>query len=85
MREPALLTRPGLLARYDLMDMLVGLRAGLRRGGRAAEPLAPDAAGGPGRRRSMAPCFRSSPAANWARLTDPWLANAHRAGGRSAA
>jgi hypothetical protein len=22
---------------------------------------------------------------NWARLTDPWLANAHRAGGRSAA
>jgi len=22
--------------------------------------------------------------ANWARLTDPWLANTHRAGGRAA-
>jgi hypothetical protein len=24
-------------------------------------------------------------ASNWARLTDPWLCNAHRAGGRTAA
>jgi len=84
LRTPALLTRPGLLARYDLMDMLVAMSQ------------ASGAAGGPpglwvlvpqpdqGRPHVDGVVLPVIAASNWARLTESWLANAHRAGGRAA-
>ena len=84
--RPALLVKPGLLARYDLMPMLTDLAqaSGTRDGPPSLWLLLPQADGGmPMIDGASLPVMS---AANWARLTDPWLANAHRAGGaRSAA
>ena len=84
--RPALLVNPGLLARYDLMPMLTDLAqaSGTRGGPPSLWVLVPQADGGmPTIDGASLPVMS---AANWARLTDPWLANAHRAGGaRSAA
>lgn len=84
LRAPALLTRPGLLARYDLMEMLVDFS---QASGSAGGPPSfwvlvpqPDA-GRPQVDLVVLPVIAAS---NWARLTDPWLCNAHRAGGRAA-
>jgi hypothetical protein len=85
MREPTLLTRPGLIARYSLMEMF------------SAFAQASGAAGGPPSIWLLIPQAEQGPpqidgavlpvisGANWTRLTDPWLANTHRAGSRSAA
>jgi hypothetical protein len=83
---PALLVNPGLLARYDLMPMLSDLAqvSGTKDGPPSLWLLIaqPDS----GTPRIDAAALPVISAANWARLTDPWLANAHRAGGsRSAA
>jgi serine/threonine protein kinase len=84
-RAPILLIRPGLIARYELMDMLVAFS---QASGSAGGPpsiwlLIPQAAQGlPQIDGAVLPVIS---AANWARLTEPWLSNAHRAGGRSAA
>jgi serine/threonine protein kinase len=85
LRQPALLTRPGLIARYDLMPMLDELSqaSGASGGPPSLWLLIPQVT--PGRPEidgSVLPVIAN---ANWTRLTDPWLANAHRAGGRSAA
>lgn len=84
--RPALLVNPGLLARYDLMPMLTDLAqaSGTRGGPPSLWLLVPQADDGmPRIDDAYLPVIS---AANWARLTDPWLANAHRAGGaRSAA
>lgn len=85
LRSPALLTRPGLIARYDLMDMLVGFSqaSGTAGGPPSLWLLVPQAGQGmPQIDGAVVPVIAS---ANWARLTDPWLANSHRAGGRNAA
>ena len=80
LREPALLIRPGLLARYDLMPLL---DAFAQASGTASGPpslflLVPqDTPGLPRIDGAVLPVISS---ANWARLTEPWLANAHRAG-----
>jgi serine/threonine protein kinase len=84
--RPALLVNPGLLARYDLMPMLTDLAqaSGTRGGPPSLWVLVPQADGGmPMIDGASLPVMSAT---NWARLTDPWLANAHRAGGaRSAA
>ena len=85
LRAPALLTRPGLIARYDLMEMLVAFSqaSGASGGPPSLSLLIPQAGQGlPQIDGTVLPVIS---AANWARLTEPWLANAHRAGGRSAA
>ena len=85
MREPVLLTRPGLLARYDLMEMLVAFsqESGAAGGPPSVWLLIPQAQPGPPRiDGAVLPVIS---AANWARLTETWVVNAHRAGGRSAA
>lgn len=85
LRTPVLLSRPGLLARYDLMDMLVELS---QASGTADGPpslwllVAQPGDGMPTVDGAVLPVIAAS---NWARLTDPWLDNMHRAGGRSAA
>ena len=81
--RPALLVNPGLLARYDLMPMLTDLAqaSGTRGGPPSLWVLVPQADGGMPRIDGASLPVMS--AANWARLTDPWLANAHRAGGRA--
>ena len=84
--RPALLVNPGLLARYDLMPMLTDLAqaSGTRGGPPSLWLLVPQLDDGMPRIDDASLPVMS--AANWARLTDPWLANAHRAGGaRSAA
>lgn len=85
MREPALLTRPGLIARYELMDMLAAFSqaSGAAGGPPSLWLLIPQsAAGAPQIDGVVLPVVS---AANWAALTNPWLANAHRAGARGAA
>ncbi len=85
LRTPALLTRPGLIARYDLMEMLVAFSqaSGAAGGPPSLWLLIPQAGQGPPQiDGALLPVIS---AANWARLTESWLANAHRAGGRSAA
>jgi hypothetical protein len=85
LRTPALLTRPGLIARYDLMDMLVAFSqaSGAAGGPPSIWLLIPQAGqGAPQIDGTVLPVIS---AANWARLTEHWLANAHRAGGRTAA
>jgi serine/threonine protein kinase len=85
LRAPALLTRPGLIARYDLMEMLVAFSqaSGASGGPPSLWLLIPQAGQGPPQiDGAMLPLIS---AANWAKLTEPWLANAHRASGRSAA
>ena len=84
--RPVLLVNPGLLARYDLMPMLSDLAqaSGTRGGPPSLWLLVPQPDGGLPRIDDASLPVMS--ATNWARLTDPWLANAHRAGGaRSAA
>ena len=85
LEQPALLVNPGLLARYDLMPLLSELAqaSGTRGGPPSLWLLVPQPDGGiPRIDDASLPIM----AANWARLTDAWLANAHRAGGaRSAA
>ncbi len=85
LRAPALLTRPGLIARYDLMDMLVELSqaSGAAGGPPSLWVLVPQS--DPGLPRIDHVVLPVIAASNWARLTGPWLANAHRAGVRSAA
>ena len=85
LHAPALLTRPGLIARYELMDML---EAFSEASGSAGGPpslwlLIPQAA--PGLPQIDGAILPVISGANWARLTEFWLANTHRAGGRSAA
>jgi hypothetical protein len=83
-RSPALLTRPGLLARYELMDMLTlfSQASGTRDGPPSLWLLIPQSdAGMPQIDGAALPVISSG---NWARLTDTWIANAHRAGGRPA-
>lgn len=84
LRSAALLTRPGLLARYDLMDVLVGLAqaSGAAGGPPSLWLLLPQSV--PGRPHIDGVVLPVISAANWAHLTDSWLANAHRAGGRAA-
>lgn len=85
LRQPALLIRPGLLARYDLMSMLddFSQASGASGGPPSLWLLIPQAT--PGRPEIDGAVLPVISSANWTRLTDPWLANAHRAGGRSAA
>jgi hypothetical protein len=84
LRAPALLTRPGLLARYDLIDVLDGLAqsSGTAGGPPSLWLLVPQS--GPDRPKIDSVVLPIISAANWARLTEPWLLNAHRAGGRAA-
>ncbi len=85
LRAPALLTRPGLFARYDLMDVLDGLAgtSGTSGGLPSLWLLLPQP--DPGLPRVDGTVLPVISAANWARLTDAWLGTGHRAGGRSAA
>jgi serine/threonine protein kinase len=85
LRSPALLTRAGLIARYDLMDMLIAFSqaSGAAGGPPSIWLLIPQAEHGPPQiDGTVLPVIS---AANWTRLTEAWLKNAHRAGGRSAA
>jgi hypothetical protein len=87
LREPALLTRAGLLARYQLMDMLSAFAqgSGTRDGPPSLWLLLPQP--DPGMPRVNGTVLPVISSANWARLTEAWIANAHRAGSgtRSAA
>jgi len=83
--EPTLLVNSGLLARYKLMPILTDLAqaSGTRGGPPGLWLLVPQPDEGMPHIDGVAlPVIGS---ANWARLTDPWLANAHRAGARPAA
>jgi hypothetical protein len=84
LRSPTLLIRPGLLARYDLMDVLEGMA---QASGSAGGPpglwlLVPQ--DGPGRPRIDGRGLPVISGANWAHLTEAWITNTHRAGGRAA-
>jgi serine/threonine protein kinase len=83
--RPALLVNPGLLARYDLMPMLSELAqaSGTLGGPPSLWLLVPQPDGGMPQIDDVSLPVIS--AANWARLTDAWLANAHRAGGAQSA
>lgn len=83
--RPALLVNPGLLARYELMPMLSELAqaSGTKNGPPSLWLLVPQADGGMPHIEDAALPVLS--AANWARLTNPWLANAHRASGAQSA
>lgn len=85
LRAPALLTRPGLFARYDLMDVLDGMAgaSGTAGGPPSLWLLLPQA--GPGMPQVDGAVLPVIGAANWARLSNTWLGNTHRTGGRSAA
>jgi hypothetical protein len=85
MDRPALLVNPGLLARYELMPVLseFAQASGTKNGPPSLWLLVPQADGGMPRIEDAALPVLS--AANWARLTDPWLANAHRASGAQSA
>jgi serine/threonine protein kinase len=85
LNRPALLVNPGLLARYELMPMLSELAqaSGTKNGPPSLWLLVPQADGGMPHIEDTALPVLS--AANWARLTDPWLANAHRASGAQSA
>lgn len=85
LREPALLVRPGLLARYDLMTVLEELSqaSGATGGPPSLWLLVPQSS--PGRPEIDGAVLPVIAGSNWTRLTEPWLRNAHRAGGRSAA
>lgn len=80
LREPALLTRPGLLARYQLMDMLSAFAqaSGTRDGPPSLWLLLPQS--DPGMPRVDGAVLPVISSANWARLTEAWITNAHRAG-----
>lgn len=83
--QPALLVNPGLFARYDLMPILSDLAqvSGARGGPPSLWLLIPQADDGmPRIDGAVLPVIG---AGNWARLTRPWLENAHRAGTRPTA
>jgi hypothetical protein len=83
LRGPVLIIRPGLLARYELMEMLTlfSQASGTRDGPPSLWLLIPQSdAGMPRIDGATLPVISSG---NWARLTDTWIANAHRAGGRT--
>jgi serine/threonine protein kinase len=83
--RPALLVNPGLFTRYDLLPVLSDLAqaSGARGGPPSLWLLVPQADGGMPRIDGEAlPVIGT---ANWARLTEHWLANAHRAGARPTA
>lgn len=84
LHSPTLLTRPGLLARYDLVPMLEELAqtSGTSNGPPSLWLLVPQ--DGPGRSRIDGVVLGIISGANWAHLSEPWLRNAHRAGGRAA-
>lgn len=84
LKEPALLTCAGLLARYDLMDLLESLAqaSGTAGGPPSLWLLAPQSA--PGRPQIDGMVLPVISGANWARLTDPWIDNRHRAGQKAA-
>jgi hypothetical protein len=84
LRSPVLLTRPGLLARYDLVPMLEELAqtSGTANGPPSLWLLVPQE--DTGRPRIDDAVLGVISGANWAHLTEPWLVNAHRAGGRAA-
>jgi len=84
LRTPALITRPGLLARYDLTDILVNLAqaSGAAGGPPSLWLLIPQA--NPGLPVIDGVVLPVISAANCAWLTRPWLENAHRAVGRAA-
>ncbi len=85
LRTPALLTRPGLFARYELMDVLDGVAgaSGTAGGPPSLWLLLPQP--GPGMPQVDGSVLPVISAANWARLSPVWLDNTHRTGGRSAA
>ena len=82
LNEPALLVNPGLLARYKLMEVLTEMAqaSGTRSGPPSLWLLVPQP--DPGMPHIDGVTLPVISAANWARLTDTWLANAHRAGTR---
>jgi|HubBroStandDraft_1064217.scaffolds.fasta_scaffold00063_36 serine/threonine protein kinase len=85
LRGPALLTRPGLLARYELMALLEELAqaSGSEGGPPGLWLLVPQASEGrPQIDGAVLPVISG---ANWARLTEAWFNNTHRAGRRSVA
>lgn len=81
LREPALLLRPGLLARYGLVDVLqeFAQASGTREGPPSLWLLVPQSA--PGLPRIDGTALPLLSGANWAWLTEAWLRNAHRARG----
>ena len=85
LRDPVLLTRPGLLARYDLMELLnaVSQASGATNGPPSVWLLIPQHDADLPRIDGVALPVIS--AANVARLSRTWLGNHHRAGSRSAA
>jgi hypothetical protein len=79
LREPALLVHPGLLARYDLMKILVEARdaSGTKSGPPGLWLLIPQASAGlPTIDGTPVPVLSTT---QWARLTEAWISNAHRA------
>jgi hypothetical protein len=85
LRVPVLLTRPGLIARYDLMEMLVAFSQVSGAAGGPPSIWLLIAQAGQGLPQIDGVTLPVVSAANWVRLTEAWLRNAHRAGGRSAA
>ena len=84
LRPPALLTRPGLLARYDLVPMLEALAQTSSTAGGPPSLWLLVPQDGTGRPRIDDAVLGVISGANWAHLTQSWLQNAHRAGGRAA-
>ena len=84
LRSPALLIRPGLLARYDLMDVLEGMAQASGTGGGPPGHWLLVPQSGPGRPRIDGNVLPVISGANWACLTDVWITTTHRAGGRAA-
>ena len=84
-RQPALSTRPGLIARDDLTAMLDEFSrvSGASGGPPSLWLLIPQAT--PGHPEIDGAILPVISAANWTRLTNPWLANVHGADDRSAA
>lgn len=85
LNRPALLVNPGLLARYEQMSMLSELAqsSGSRDGPPSLWLLLAQADDGMPHVDGVTLPVLS--AGNWARLTDPWLTNAHRASGAQSA
>jgi hypothetical protein len=79
-QKPVLLIHPGLLARYDQIDLLAKLRQACEWGDGAPGFIVLVPSDG----QTPMPVIDGVPvpvvyAFEWARLTDTWLANGHRA------